>query len=692
MVFSGTAVTRGRGLAVVTAIAMQTEIGKIADMIQNVAPKETNLQKKLWKLSKWLGIVILAICAIVFLAYYFIDHESLIVAFLTAVALAVAAIPEWLPAVVTISLALGVKRMVKKNALMRRLSSVESLWSVDVICTDKTGTLTKNEMTVTKLWVDNQERKITGTGYEAKGEIRSLSWEKVSETVNRLLEIGTLCNQTSLQGRKVVGDPTEWCLLVSAAKAGIYKQNLEKKYIWLDEMPFDSSRKMMSSLYQNWNQKKLFSKGAPEILLQKCTHILLRGEVQKLDDHQKKEILKKNTSFAQDALRVLAFGYKEISSWIKESANDIAEDNLIFVGLQAMIDPPREEVKEAIQTCKEAGIRVIMITGDNIVTAQAIASELGIQGESLEWIALDDGVDIQKILQNTNIFARVNPEHKQKIIQALQNMWHVTAMTGDGVNDAPALKNADIGVAMWITGTDVSKEAADMILLDDNFATIVSAVEEWRGIFDNIRKFVNYMLSSNFGEVMVIFVMSILGLPLPLLAIQILWINLVTDGLPALALWVDPIDPHVMKRKPISPQQNILTSSMIFAIVMVGIVMTLGAYILFRQHYHIDLVQARTGVFVLLVLLEIVRIQLVRSQYGSKLLDNKRLLGAVGLSIGLVLLVVYTPLSIVFQTKPLSPVMWEQIGLILVGAVAVGSLLNLWTKRVGRRKEQATLR
>ena len=503
MIFSGTSVTRGRGMAVVTSIWMNTEIGKIAEMIQNTPDKQTNLQKKLAKLSKRLGVIILVICTILFGAYYFVNHEPIVVAFLTAVALAVAAIPEWLPAVVTISLALGVKRMVKKNALMRRLSSVETLWSVDVICTDKTGTLTKNEMTVTKLFVDNESWEISGTGYEAEWIIKNEGWkilEDIDGWVNKLLEIWVLCNQSALEDGKVIWDPTEWCLLVSALKANIHKETLLKKYERKDEIPFDSTRKMMSSIYTKDKETYVFSKGAPEIILEKCDSILINGELQKLDAKTKENILKQNESFAKDALRVLGFAYKKMNNGLWKINN---ENCMIFVGLQAMIDPPREEVKDAIKVCKNAGIRVIMITGDNLLTAQAIAHELGIQWAAIQGVELDNDINIKKILKKTNIFARVNPEHKQKIIAALKEMGHVTSMTWDWVNDAPALKNADIGVAMGITGTDVSKEASDMILLDDNFTTIVSAVEEWRWIFDNIKKFVFFAFNKfwwNLGD------------------------------------------------------------------------------------------------------------------------------------------------------------------------------------------------
>jgi len=669
MVFSWTIVTKWHGKAIVTNIGMKTEIGKIADLIQSSPDKKTNLQEKLEKLSKWLGLSVLVICGIIFLTYYFVNDMWLAASFLTAIALAVAAIPEGLPAVVTISLGMGVKRMANKNALMRKLSSVETLGAVDVICTDKTWTLTKNEMTVRKLYVNHQIIDVQWSGYD-----KEWGFSQDPNFFLKLLEIGMLCNHAEFQDDQVIGDPTEWCLLISAAKAGLDRDYLEQVYKWIDEVTFDSTRKMMSTIHESKGKKYLFAKGAPEMVIEKCDRILIDGEIRKLTLQECEDILKHNVKFGKKALRVLWFAYREVTNIHKHDGENIheLEQKLIWVGLQAMIDPPREEVKIAIQECKEAGIRVIMITGDNMVTAKAIWQELGIEWNAIQGLALEKYSDKEliKVLDDVSIFARVNPEHKQRIVTLLKEKWHIVAMTWDGVNDAPALKKANIGVAMGITGTDVAKEASDMILTDDNFATIVKAIEEGRWIFDNIKKFVNFLLSTNFWEIMIIFTISVMGLPLPLIAIQILWINLVTDGLPALALGVDPMSKGIMKRKPRNAKQWIVTKWMLRNIATISILMTLAAVFVFLRHHETDVTQARSAVFILMVLMEMVRIQFIRAKYKLGIFENKWLLGAIVLSIGLVMLVIYTPLNIIFKTAPLSQAMWIDV-LIAFGAVVV---------------------
>jgi len=684
MVFSGTIITKGRWLAVVTSIGMKTEIWKIAKMIDEAPEKQTNLQKKLWKLSKRLWIGILIICAIVFLAYYFINWLSLSESFLTAVALAVAAIPEWLPAVVTISLGLGVKRMVNKNALVRKLSSVETLWAVDVICTDKTWTLTKNEMTVKKLFVNNEIIDVYGSWYSKKWR-----FSKDPKNFTRLLEIGLLCNHAEFQNGEVIGDPTEACLIISANKAGLDRHLLEKKYNWENELPFDSERKVMSTIHANDKNKIIFSKWAPEMLIEKCSKILINWKIEILDEKTKTKILNQNCKFADEALRVLWFAYKEVK---KNPKDEDVEKWLIFVWLQAMMDPPRMEVKKSIKECKDAWIRVIMITGDNINTAQAIAKELGIKWDAMLWSELENLTDkqIKKHLNKISIFARVNPEHKQRLVILLKEKWHIVAMTWDGVNDAPALKQADIGVAMWITGTDVAKEASDMILTDDNFSTIVNAVEEWRWIFDNIKKFVNFLLSTNFGEIMIIFTISLMGLPLPLIAIQILWINLVTDWLPALALGIDPIDKNIMKRPPRDSKKWIITKWMIANIIVISILMTLGAIFIFVRHYETDVVMARTWVFILMVLMEMVRVQIIRAKYGNSIFSNKRLMVAVTSSIALVMFVVYTPLNIIFKTIPPTWSLRMEILSAFVVVTIIGVNYSILSRKIEKIKTAKT--
>jgi Ca2+-transporting ATPase len=687
MIFAWTDVTKWHGRAIVVSVWMQTEIWKIAYMIQEAPEPQTNLQKDLDKLGKRLVWIILLICVIVFISDVFIVKDSRQNALLMAIALSVAAIPEWLPAVVTVSLWLGVKRLVKKNALMRKLPSVETLGSVNVICTDKTGTLTKNEMTVKHIFVDNKVFDLDWVGYQDFANKDFLIKNKNNEnSLREILKIGVLCNNSSINWVDIVGDPTEIALLVSAMKWNIERMILEKEYELIDEIPFDSERKIMTSIYKKISfsefiEKKdnkiyLYSKWAPEVLLDKCTHFLTNWEVRKLTEKDKKNILLQNKKFAESALRVLWFAYRIIENYEfnqvykTESWNVSAlEENFVFVGLQAMIDPPRVEVKDSIQICKNAGIRVVMITGDNVTTAKAIAEQLGIDWMTMDGVELDKISDrnLAKIIDKIWVFARVSPAHKQRIVKILKEKWNIVAMTWDGVNDAPALKSADIWLSMWITGTDVTKEASDMILLDDNFATIVNAIYEWRWIYDNIKKFVNYLLSTNFAEVLIIFISVLLGMPLPLVAIQILVINLITDWLPALALWIDPVSPDVMSRKPRESGSKIIDKKMLTSILSLSFIMTIVVLILFFRYYKIDLVQARTWVFVLLVLLEMIRIWKIRSEYNLKFFSNKWLIWAVLWSIGFVLLIIYVPfLANIFHVKPLSFWMWIEILAILV--------------------------
>ena len=687
MIFAWTDVTKWHGRAIVVSVWMQTEIWKIAYMIQEAPEPQTNLQKDLDKLGRRLVWIILLICVIVFISDVFIIKDSRQNALLMAIALSVAAIPEWLPAVVTVSLWLGVKRLVKKNALMRKLPSVETLGSVNVICTDKTWTLTKNEMTVKHIFVDNKVFDLEWVGYQDFANKDFLIKNKNNEnSLKKILKIGVLCNNSSINWVDIVGDPTEIALLVSAMKWNIERMILEKEYELIDEIPFDSERKIMTSIYKKISFSEfiekedtkiyLYSKWAPEVLLDKCSYFLINWEVRKLTEKDRKNILLQNKKFAESALRVLWFAYRIVENYEfnqvykTESWNVSAlEENFVFVWLQAMIDPPRVEVKDSIQICKNAGIRVVMITGDNVTTAKAIAEQLGIDWMTMDGVELDKISDrnLAKIIDKIWVFARVSPAHKQRIVKILKEKWNIVAMTWDGVNDAPALKSADIWLSMWITGTDVTKEASDMILLDDNFATIVNAIYEWRWIYDNIKKFVNYLLSTNFAEVLIIFISVLLGMPLPLVAIQILVINLITDWLPALALWIDPVSPDVMFRKPRESGSKIIDKKMLTSILSLSFIMTIVVLILFFRYYKIDLVQARTWVFVLLVLLEMIRIWKIRSEYNLKFFSNKWLIWAVLWSIGFVLLIVYVPfLANIFHVKPLSVGMWIEILAILV--------------------------
>ncbi len=660
MVFSSTIVTKGRAKAIVIKTGMSSEIGKIATLIQEEKEKLTPLQIKLKQLGKWLGIATIGIVIIVFFVGILSGKEK-IEMLIAAVSLAVAAIPEGLPAVVTISLALGVQRMVKRHALVRKLPSVETLGSTTVICTDKTGTLTCDQMTVRKIYSNNKVIEVSGSGYEKKGVFLINNKIIDHKPLNLLLKIGTLCNDASVTEEGVIGDPTEAALIVSAAKASLLKVDLEKKNPRLQEIGFDSVRKRMSTLHKIDNKKVIYCKGAPDIILELCDRININGKVLRLTRPLKKKILKQNEELAKEALRVLGFAYKDSSV--------LEEKNLIFVGLQAMIDPPRPEVKEAIEKCKKAGIKVVMITGDHKTTAVAIAKEIGIEGKAITGQELDEMKDFEENVEKISIYARVNPEHKTKIVDALRKKGHIIAMTGDGVNDAPALKRSDIGIAMGITGTDVSKEASAMVLTDDNFASIVNAVEEGRSIYDNIKKFVEYLLSSNLGEILTIFIGVMLGWPLPLIAIQILWVNLATDGLPALALGIDPADPNIMYRLPRKPKEKILSKHIIIRMFIVGLIMMIGTLGIFKLYNpEANLRYAQTVAFTTLMMFQMFNVLNCRSEKYSLFkigtFSNKYLIGAILSSILLQVLVIHTGLSKFFKTVPLSLIDWIYIVLV----------------------------
>ena len=695
MVFSSTVVTGGRGKAIVIQTGMKTQIGNIARMIDNTEEGQTPLQEQLDKLGKFLGYAVIGICILVFLMgivrnpdimhvfkafspgdiqSYIILAQSLKEIFMTAVALAVAAVPEGLAAVVTVSMALGVQRMIKRHALVRKLPSVETLGCTTVICTDKTGTLTRNEMTVQKIYANGKTFDVSGAGYDKEGEFLHKGIAAKDGELNMLLTIGALNNDANLEGNQVFGDPTEASLIVSAFKAGLKKEELERKYPRLDEIGFDSTRKRMATVHKLNNEQHVFVKGAPDVIMGLCNQILVDSKIRTLSAADKKKILDANDAFANDALRVLAFAYKV------QIGTKITEDKLIFVGLQAMIDPPRQTAKAAIAKCKTAGIKVVMITGDHATTATAIGKKLGLVGKSITGAELDKIKDPDAVVEDITIYARVNPEHKMRIVNALKNKGHIVAMTGDGVNDAPALKNADIGIAMGITGTDVCKEASDMILTDDNFASIVDAVEEGRGIDDNIRKFVNYLLSSNMGEVLVIFIAMIIGYKawvngylvpiLPLTAVQLLWMNVVTDGLPALALGVDPIAGNIMNRKPRNATAPILSHNMIANIAVTGILLCVFTLFLFQTGLNSEhrqfILKAQTMAFTGLVAFQLIRVYMVRSQYSIGLFTNKRLWQAIAISMLLQLFAVYGAEPILganyFGTVPLSLIDWLYIG------------------------------
>lgn len=600
MVFSGTIVVSGRATAVITATGMQTEIGKIATLIEEVKPELTPLQKKMNGLGKWLGKVVIAIAVVISIVGMIFQDKPVFEMLKFGAAVAVAAIPEALAGVVTIALAIGTQRMLKKNALVRRLPSVETLGSTTVICSDKTGTLTANQMTVRKLFVNGKVIDATGVGYEAKGQFLYKNKPVNIGEIELLLRTGALNNNAEIKDRNVIGDPTEGALIVSAAKAGLLKKELEIEYPRIDEIEFTSERKMMTTIHKRHGEKLSFVKGAPEVVLSKCSYIQINGKVKKLAEEERKEILDINRQFANDALRVLGFAYKSVI------ADKDIEKNLVFAGLQGMIDPAREEVKVAVEKCKKAGIKVIMITGDHEITAKAVAREIGLEGKSLTGQQLDEIRNLDEIVDGIAVFARVNPEHKIKIVDALKKKGHVVAMTGDGVNDAPALKKADIGIAMGITGTDVAKEASAMILLDDNFASIVNAVEEGRGVYDNIRKYIGFLLSGNIGEVLIVFLGIIFGLPLTLTATQILMINLVTDGLPALALSADPFEPNAMSRKPRKQDEPIFKGLnpflVYYPIALVTVALSVFSFVYFTES---DIPKAQTAAFLIIGMFEL---------------------------------------------------------------------------------------
>tara|TARA_Y100000310_G_scaffold345817_1_gene470427 strand:+ start:7011 stop:9674 length:2664 start_codon:yes stop_codon:yes gene_type:complete len=666
MAFSSTIVTRGKGKGVVVKTGMQSEIGKIAKMIEDTKEELTPLQVKLDDLGKKIGIAVIIICIFIFALKVFTSLKttpSLLAnineSFMVAIALAVAAIPEGLPAVVTISLALGIQRMVKKNALIRKMPSVETLGSTNVICSDKTGTLTKNEMTVRKIFCNNKVVEATGMGYEPKGSFL-LDKNKFDPKEFRLLfEIGALCNNAKLVKQKnkwsIIGDPTEACLLASARKAGLMEDKLNKAYARVKEIPFSSETKRMTTIHKVRGKEVAYVKGAPDIILKHCSKVYDKGRVRKIKPKDRKAILEANESFASDALRVLGFAYKPVKG------KDY-EKGLIFVGLQGMIDPPRKEAKESILKCEEAGIRVIMITGDHKATAMAVAGELGIKGDAVAGEELDSisDKDFNKLIEQISIYARVNPEHKMRIVNTLKKKGNIVAMTGDGVNDAPALKKADIGVSMGITGTDVAKEASDMVLTDDNFSSIVNAVEEGRGIYSNIKKFFAFLLSGNLGEVMIIFLAIMFGWPLPLTAIQILLINLVTDGLPAIALGADPFEPNAMKSKPRDKKEPIYKglNHFIFYYPIIMITTCLG---LFYYVYTTsgNLAKAQTIAFLTIAMFELYQAFASRSTKFSSfkvgIFKNKFLVGAVLISLGVTIAVIYVPfLQPLFDTFPIS--------------------------------------
>ena len=698
MVYLGTAAVSGKARACVVDTGMKTELGKIAQMIQDIDKESTPLQKKLEEFGKWIVYLCFGLVAMVFVLGVIrqgFSRENILAMFLTSVSLAVAAIPEGLPAVVTIALALGVQRMVKRHALIRKLPSVETLGCAQVICSDKTGTLTKNEMTVQALLAGGKVFRITGIGYEPAGDIlfdeRAVSAAEYPD-LKKALECSVLCNGAQLvedKGNyKIIGDPTEAALLTCAAKVGIDKKEAERGAIFVEEIPFDSERKKMTIVRKDKNNDLIaYVKGAPDLLLGDCKYIQENGSVRPLSDSDRSRILELNTDFANQAMRVLGLAYRKLENVPEKYEAAGLEQELTFLGLAAMIDPPREEVKEAIKLCKRSGIRTVMITGDHKNTAVAIAKQLGffstdslaLTGEELDKL---DEESFAGVIERVPVYARVSPEHKLRIVRAWRKRGSVVAMTGDGVNDAPAVKEADIGVAMGITGTDVTKEVSDMVVTDDNFASIVSAVEEGRGIYDNIKKFIHYLLSCNTGEILVMFVSSLIGWPVPLLPIHILWVNLVTDGLPALALGVDPVDPRIMERPPRQHNEPVVTKRGALMMICQGSFIAFCSLLAFSFVFFIEqesLARARTAAFVVLACSQLFHAFNCRSSTESifKLgfFSNMQLVWATLFSFGLQIGVVYLPfLQKIFKTENLSAFDW----MLVIGL----SSLPLWAMEI----------
>ncbi|NDV46398.1 calcium-translocating P-type ATPase, PMCA-type [Paludibacter sp. 221] len=688
MAYASSSVTYGRGKGIVVATGMHSEVGKIASMIQSVPDTKTPMQQRLDKLGKILAIAALSICVIIFIVGVLYGRDILDM-FMTAVSLAAAAIPEGLPAVSTIVLAVGVQRLAKRNAIVRKLPSVETLGSTSVICSDKTGTLTQNRMTVTKVYVNGEIQ-----------DLNNISKEEI-DTDKELMTISILANDAKLSKKngkwESIGDPTETALLDMGLKYNVVKDEIEKNLPRVAEIPFDSERKLMSTVHKKGEILTVAVKGGVDELLACCNRIYDRGKIREITTKDKKEIANANLQMAENALRVLAMATKEINSLPKEITPSTIETELVFVGMVGMIDPPREEVKAAVEKCRKAGIKPVMITGDHKITAVAIAKSLGIMDDNDKALT---GIDVEKMsdedLQaNANqiaVYARVSPEHKVRIVKAFQANSNIVAMTGDGVNDAPALKLADIGVAMGITGTDVSKEAADVVLTDDNFATIVSAVEEGRRIYDNILKAIQFLLSTNIGEILVLFVAVMANWVSPLLPIHILWINLVTDSLPALALSVEPAEGDIMERKPIDSRKGIMTRPFTIRIFLQGILIALLTLTAYNIGVHSSVEVAQTMTFATLAFSQMVIIFGIRTGNHSAfkgIFKNKHLLGAIAIVFLLMLVVLFIPsLGEIFHVVKLTATQWWWVAGLSLAPLPVTEIAKLIRKIFSKKQNR----
>ncbi|GAK04649.1 LOW QUALITY PROTEIN: ATPase [Geomicrobium sp. JCM 19037] len=707
MAFAGTLVTRGRGRGIVVGTGMKTEMGKIAHLLQTTETVMTPLQRRLAQLGKVLiiGAILLTILVVVL---GILQGQPTYEMFLAGVSLAVAAIPEGLPAIVTVALALGVQRMIRYKAIVRRLPAVETLGCASIICSDKTGTLTKNDMTVTEVWTWSEHVALDGVGLTGSFTNNGVP-TKGSRDIQDVLYYGLICNNAELkrtteEDRKsnitteqqytLSGEPTESALVLAAARGGWFYEDVSRSVTRIDELPFDSTRKRMTVVMKQKDGKKfVVTKGAPDVLISRCTTIQVNGHVKPLTKEMKQKWERSVSQFASQALRTIAVAVRPLPEGNHEAAD--VESNMTLIGLRSMMDPPRPDVKDAIHECREAGIKTVMITGDHVETARAVAKSLNMlpdhgkvmTGQQLDQLSTED---FKREVGKTYVFARVTPEHKLKIVKSMQSNGHVVAMTGDGVNDAPALKAADIGVAMGKTGTDVAKEAAALVLADDHFSTIKAAIEEGRNIYDNIRKFIRYMLASNVGEILVMLFALLLGLPLPLVAIQILWINLVTDGLPAMALGVDRAESDVMKRAPRHPNEGIFARGLGTKVITRGLLIglaTLAAFVitLYGSGGLPDLTKAQTVAFTTLVVAQLIHVFDCRSEYSvfhRNPFGNRTLVFAVLLSFIMMLAVVYVPfLQPIFYTTALSLNEW----FLIIGLAAIPTVALSWS---GLRRKQ----
>jgi Ca2+-transporting ATPase len=731
MCFLGCTVEAGRGTGVVTSTGMATQLGKIAGLVQAEPATQTPMQKQLAKLARQLGIAILGLVIVIFVIEYVRlgTASDIVELFLTSVSLAVAAIPEGLPAVVTISLALGLQRMAKRNALVRRLAAAETLGSASVICTDKTGTLTRGEMNVVMIYSGGVDYRVEGEGFSPEGRVtREGKTADISSMreLEILLKAGLLCNDASLgkteKAWTVTGDTTEGALLVAGMRAGLSKEVLESESPRVAEIAFTSERKMMSTVHirrdlavergldalpeaerlsrlKEIPGKTVFVKGAPERVVRACDFIMKDGKVGLLIDAERHELTYRNQEMAAKGLRVLGIAYRELPDHFPDFSEKELESKLTFLGFVGMMDTPRKDAVDALKECQRAGITVVMITGDHKLTAMAVAADMGILSKGQKALTGEElgkltDEELHETVEDVRVYARVSPEDKMRILKAWKKRGRIVVMTGDGVNDAPALRSSDLGVAMGVTGTDVAKESADMVLTDDNFASIVGAVEEGRGIYQNIRKFVRYLLSTNSGEVMTIFAAALLFMPLPLVPLQILWINLVTDGLPAVALGVEPKERGLMRQKPRNPRAGILSGGMAFHIVWVGTLMTVGTLAMFSWTLSFrDIKEARTLVFYTLTMFQMFHVLAIRvereSVFTVGFFANKFLIAAVLSTIALQFMVIYVPFfQGPFETRALP---LEELLIATLVASSVFFAVELEKLRRRRVEERQTM-